>query len=129
VKGKLGFLSPEQVREQKPDARSDLFSLGIVIHQMLTGSELFMREREIQTVTAVLQWPGLDISSLPADTPEGLAHILEKMLRPNPQQRYQDYQELLADLKFGARGQSGYWHACTCVFPEGGFWFQHLGQS
>ena len=57
VKGKLAYLSPEQVRLEELDARSDVFALGIVLWEMLTGQRLFAAENEVLTMRGVLTHP------------------------------------------------------------------------
>ncbi len=98
VLGTTGYMSPEQVRGEPADARSDLFSLGAVLYEMLTGRRAFHRETPAETMTAVLrdEPPALSAAGIPAQ-PE-LERVLDHCLEKNPDQRFQSARDLIFDL-------------------------------
>jgi serine/threonine protein kinase len=98
ILGTPGYMSPEQARGQIADARSDLFSLGAVLHEMLTGKAPFKRATTIETLAALLEREAPPLSGLPG-VPAQIVPIAERLLNKNPAQRYQSATELLAALK------------------------------
>jgi serine/threonine-protein kinase len=103
IKGKLGYLSPEQVWGKPLDRRSDIFSLGVVAHQMIAGYGLFRRESEAGMIEAIQQWRGLGETDLPEGTPGQVRNILTRLLQPDRDNRYRDARELLSNLKGAMR--------------------------
>jgi eukaryotic-like serine/threonine-protein kinase len=99
VKGKWAYMSPEQIRGQAVDQRSDLFSLGIVLYEVITGWRLFRGDSVADTATrvvgAVVQSPRVVVP----DIDPGLEHIVMKLLERDPQARYQSASALSADLE------------------------------
>lgn len=98
VMGKFSYMSPEQGMAQKVDARSDLFSLGVVLHESLTGQRLFNAKSPVQTLTQVLEAKILPPSAIRADVPVQLDQICLKALRRDPAKRYQTAQQMVSDL-------------------------------
>ena len=80
VFGTIGYMSPEQLRGETADARSDIFSFGVVLHEMLTGRAPFARETAAETITAILieDAPRLETPPFPAVLASTLLHCLEK---------------------------------------------------
>ncbi len=97
VMGTLRYMSPEQARGLKLDARTDIFSLGVVLYELLTGESPFAGATTADVIAAVLDHEPPPLSSL--DAPPALAQIVSKALRKDREQRYQTSQELLSDLK------------------------------
>ena len=91
-------MSPEQARGQVADARSDLFSLGAVLHEMLTGAAPFTRATTIETLAALLERDPPSLSGAPGVPPE-IVPVAARLLVKNPAERYQTAAELLADLR------------------------------
>ena len=89
--GTVGYMSPEQVRGHVADARSDIFSLGCVVHEMLTGRRAFQRETAAETMTAILRE---DPGALPESCPPGLARVVERCLEKQPAERFQSARDL-----------------------------------
>ncbi len=96
VMGTPSYMSPEQARGQRVDARSDLFSFGVVLYEMLTGRQPFEGATPSDVIAAILR---AEPPPLGADVPSDFARILERLLRKDPAQRYQSSAEVLTDLK------------------------------
>lgn len=96
VMGTAAYMSPEQARGLDVDARTDIFSLGVVLHEMLAGSLPFAGETAGDQMAAILT---AEPAPLDADTPAELRRIVGKALRKNADERYQTAKDLLADLK------------------------------
>ena len=103
VLGTVAYMSPEQARGQRVDARSDLFSLGVVFYEMLTGSRPFNGETPSHTIVAILEKEPTPLSSsLSAgghSFPGGIELIVKQMLAKEVAQRYPDARVLLTDVK------------------------------
>jgi serine/threonine-protein kinase len=94
------YMSPEQARGQKVDGRSDIFSLGIVLYEMLTGCKPFDGETSADIVAAVLYQDPLPLASRTTELiPDELERILGRMLVKEREERYQNAQLLLSDLQ------------------------------
>lgn len=96
VVGTIGYMSPEQVDGQRLDARSDIFSFGIVLYELLTGRRPFQGSSAVAVMHAIASEPA---PSLPRDVPDGLRRIVEKTLEKDPGRRYQTMRDLAADLR------------------------------
>jgi TolB-like protein/Flp pilus assembly protein TadD len=99
VLGSVGYMSPEQVRGQPADHRSDIFSFGAVLYEVLSGTPAFRKETGAETMTAILreQPPELPTGG-PAPFP-GLERILGHCLEKRPEDRYQSARDLVFDLE------------------------------
>lgn len=95
VLGTMRYMSPEQARGQKIDARTDIFSLGVVLYEMLAGQSPFAGASSADVIAAILERAP---APLP-DVPPKLAQIVHKALRKDRAERYQTSQELAQDLK------------------------------
>jgi serine/threonine-protein kinase len=98
VMGKWRYMSPEQTRGDELDARSDLFSLGVVIHEMLTGKPLFAGTDVEEIVREIRFGATAPPSALRPGVPDGLDAIAARALARDPDERYQGADGLLADL-------------------------------
>jgi serine/threonine protein kinase/Tfp pilus assembly protein PilF len=99
VLGTAHYMSPEQARGQKVDARSDIWSLGVVLYEMVTGSPPFRGDTPSDCIAAILTAEPASISSISPDVPAKLESILQKALRKNTDERYQTTKEMLAELR------------------------------
>ena len=103
--GTLGYMSPEQLRGDGEDHRSDLFAFGVVLFEMLTGSPPFRRESPAQTMAAILHDdpPACAVPGRPI--PPGLERIVQHCLEKNPDDRFQSTR----DVAFAVEALSGAW--------------------
>jgi serine/threonine protein kinase len=100
IKGKLSYMSPEQCRGKDMDRRSDLFSLGIVMWEMLTGERLFkVTGTEYEQMQRIVRDPTPAPSSRRADVPPELDAVVAKLLEKDPDQRFQSADELLEAIE------------------------------
>jgi len=97
--GTLNYMSPEQLRGQPIDTRSDIFSFGVVLYEMVTGIHPFRRESANDTISAALNEDPAPLSRYLNDTPEALQHILRKMLAKDRRRRSQSMREVQNDLE------------------------------
>ena len=99
VMGTVGYMSPEQVRGQGADHRSDIFALGAILYEMLTGKRAFKRDSSVETMNAILKEepPELD-ATVPGLTP-GLDRVVRHCLEKNPVQRFQSASDIAFDLE------------------------------
>ena len=97
--GTPAYMSPEQIQGVAVDARTDIWSLGVVMFEMLTGDLPFRREKSAAVIHAVLHDPLPEISSLRQDVPAELQRIITKALAKDPAKRWQSAAELATELK------------------------------
>jgi eukaryotic-like serine/threonine-protein kinase len=105
VLGTAHYMSPEQTRGQKVDARSDIWSLGVVLYEMIGGIPPFRGETPSDCIASILRTEPPPLSDVLSDVPLKLESILQKALRKNRDQRYQTIKEMLADLR-NLKGES-----------------------
>lgn len=98
VMGTLEYMSPEQASGLEVDFRSDQFSFGLVLYEMLTGKPAFQRDSMAETMAAILRDQLEPISSLNPETPAPLCWVVERCLYKKPEQRYSSTRDLLRDL-------------------------------
>jgi eukaryotic-like serine/threonine-protein kinase len=99
VLGTAHYMSPEQARGQKVDARSDIWSLGVVLYEMVAGSPPFRGETPSDCIASILTTEPPPLSSVLQDVSLKLESILQKALRKNSDERYQTIKDMLADLR------------------------------
>src|SRR6202167_6294459 len=94
VMGTVGYMSPEQVRGEPIDPRSDIFSFGAVLYEMLTGKRAFKRETSAETMTAVLREEPPELNDTGWQGPLGLQRILTRCLEKGVERRFQSASDL-----------------------------------
>jgi len=94
VMGTVGYMPPEQIRGEKADARSDLFSLGCVLYEMIAGRNPFTRETSIQTLSAILESDPMPLTGSGKDVPFELQQVISRCLQKNPALRMQSARDL-----------------------------------
>lgn len=99
VKGKLGYMAPEQAKQEALDARADIFALGVCLHEMLTGKRLYRRENMRETMAALLHEPPPSVRKTVPSIPEQLDLIVQRALAKNPDERFASAGELQAALE------------------------------
>lgn len=99
IKGKFAYISPEGTKSPPNiTSKSDIFSLGIVLWELLAGKRLFQRESDLETFKAVQACVVPDLRKIRSDIPEGLMHIVNKALASNPADRYASAEQLFLDI-------------------------------
>src|SRR6266403_4242005 len=99
ARGTAGYTSPEQVRKEKLDARTDLFSFGLVLYEMATGRRAFTGETAAVVHEAILNQLPAAVHDLNSAVPRGLNAVIAKALQKDRSQRYQSAAEMHADLE------------------------------
>jgi Tol biopolymer transport system component len=101
VMGTVGYMSPEQVRAQAMDGRSDIFSLGVLLHELIRGERPFQGDSAAETMAAIMK---ADAPPLPESTPSGVTRVIDKCLAKQPEERWQSPRDLASQLRWLADG-------------------------
>ena len=110
VLGTVGYMSPEQVRGQGTDHRTDLFALGAILYELLTGKRAFHKPTSAETMTAILHEDPPSASQLAPGTPPALQKVVQRCLEKTPEQRFHSASDLafaLEALSDSGSAQSG----------------------
>jgi serine/threonine protein kinase/Tol biopolymer transport system component len=99
VMGTVKYMSPEQARGQKVDYRTDIFSLGVVLYEAITGSAPFDGETASHTIVAILEQEPPPISDYVPNAPAELQRVIDNALRKHREDRYQTVSQMLDDLR------------------------------
>jgi serine/threonine-protein kinase len=101
IKGTFAYLSPEQVDQRKVDRRSDVWSLGVILWELLAKTRLFRSASEGETIQSVLQKDVPSLAAMRDDLPDGLAEAIEKALERDVEQRWataKDFENALREV-------------------------------
>ena len=98
--GTLSYMSPEQAQGLAVDARTDIFSLGVMLYEMLAGRKPFEAESGVEVLVAILTKEPPPLAGVAPAAPRELQHIINKALRKEREERYQTIHDLLLDLKY-----------------------------
>ncbi|HEV8117451.1 MAG TPA: protein kinase, partial [Thermoanaerobaculia bacterium] len=99
VLGTLGYMSPEQVRGRPADARSDIFSFGAILYEMLSGNRAFRGDSAADTMSAILKEDPPELSLTNQNVSPGLERVIRHCLEKNPEQRFHSAHDLAFDLE------------------------------
>ena len=102
--GSPAYMCPEQIKEEKITEKSDLFSLGSVLYELLTGRKAFDGENEYAIMYKIINEEPAAISDLRSDLPKIVGQVLDKALAKDPAQRYQSAMEFAYDLRLALHG-------------------------
>jgi Tol biopolymer transport system component len=113
--GTVGYMSPEQVKQEPVDHRSDIFSFGSVLYEMLSGRRPFARETAAETMHAILKEDPSELSGTNATIPPGLERVVRRCIEKRPEERFQSARDIgfaleavsgasSVDIAAGARG-------------------------
>jgi serine/threonine protein kinase len=98
VMGTAGYMAPEQVRGQQVDGRADLFALGVVLYEMVTGHRAFARESAVESLNAILKDDPPELTTTRPDLPPALDRIVRHCLEKNPAERFQSARDVIFAL-------------------------------
>jgi Tol biopolymer transport system component len=98
VMGTVGYMSPEQVRGRPVDHRSDIFSLGAILYEMLSGRRAFRGDSAADTMAAILNQDPPDLSTPPHSVSPALERVVQHCLEKNPEERFQSARDLAFHL-------------------------------
>jgi eukaryotic-like serine/threonine-protein kinase len=104
VMGTVGYMSPEQVRGQKVDARSDIFSFGSILFEMLSGRSAFKADSAAETMAAIVQKDPPELSGADQPLSPALDRIVRHCLEKSPEERFQSARDLAFDLQSAGTG-------------------------
>ncbi|MGD8538062.1 MAG: serine/threonine-protein kinase [Candidatus Aminicenantes bacterium] len=99
IVGTPSYMAPEQIQGTRVDARADIFSLGVIIYEMLTGKRPFEGDHITTIVYKIMNEEPTNIMEMKRDLPEGFEKVIKRALAKDPNKRYQSCKELAADLK------------------------------
>ena len=116
VLGTVGYMAPEQVRGLPVDQRADLFALGAILYELLSGRRAFSRDTAPETMTAILNEDPPDLSAAAAAVPPDLARIVNRCLEKRPSDRFQTASDLAFALQ-GLSNASGVSNAASASRP------------
>lgn len=98
IRGTIAYMSPEQLRGDETDERSDLWALGVMLYEMLAGTRPFNAAQGQAVIESILRDPPQPLTNRNPDVPEELRRIIDRLLQKNPDNRYPRASDVLADL-------------------------------
>jgi serine/threonine protein kinase/tetratricopeptide (TPR) repeat protein len=101
--GTLQYMSPEQAEGEKTDSRSDIFSFGVILYEMITGRLPFQGDNEAAVINSILNDTPEPLARYKAGLPDGLQRIVERALTKDPRERYQHADDMVAELRYEKR--------------------------
>ncbi len=116
IVGTIQYMSPEQIEGKDVDGRSDIFSLGAVLYEMLTGQKAFQGKSQLSVASAILEKEPGPISNIKPMTPPTLDHAIRRCLAKDPEDRWQAARDLALELNW--IGESGSQAGAPALAPE-----------
>ncbi len=98
IVGTIQYMSPEQIEGKEADARSDIFALGALLYEMVTGKRAFEGKSQLTVASAILEKDPEPIAAVQANAPPALAHVIETCLAKDPEQRWQSAADIAREL-------------------------------
>jgi eukaryotic-like serine/threonine-protein kinase len=114
VMGTVGYMSPEQLTGERSDARSDIFALGCILYEMVTGRRAFRGTTPSENIVAILRDQPADLANSGEGLPAALAPVVRRCLEKDPEQRFQSARDLAFALRAILGGSSG----VVAISPE-----------
>jgi serine/threonine protein kinase len=102
IVGTCQYMAPEQVQGREADARADLFALGAVLYEMMTGQRAFAGKSQISVMSAILEKEPEPVSSVQPMASPALDHVIQRALAKDPNDRWQTARDLIQELKWSA---------------------------
>ena len=99
IVGTIGYMSPEQVRGDSADVRSDIFSFGVILYEMLSGRRAFTGNTTVAVMHAILSGEPPALAQADCDVPPSLARIVQQCLEKRPEERFQSAPDLASQLR------------------------------
>src|SRR5262245_50331444 len=115
VVGTLPYMSPEQLEGRRVDARSDIFSFGVVLYEMVTGRRPFGGDSRVSLMAAIVGSEPQTASAIQPLVPAGLDRLIARCLAKDPDDRWQDARDLAAELRWLAMPESGATRAAPTI--------------
>ena len=100
IVGTLQYMAPEQIQAQPVDARTDIFSLGAVLYEMVTGRKAFEAQSQASLIAKILETDPPTVSSLAPASPPALEHVVRRCLAKAPEDRWQTARDVVLELKW-----------------------------
>src|SRR5207249_734497 len=105
ILGTVPYMSPEQLRGASVDVRSDIFSFGVVLYEMLSGRQAFARDSDAETIGAILHQQPPELSSIDSGIPKVLQDVVNKCLTKDAEHRYQTMEQVTRELNPARDGE------------------------
>jgi eukaryotic-like serine/threonine-protein kinase len=118
IVGTFQYMAPEQVQGHDADARSDLFALGAVLYEMMTGKRAFAGKSQISVMSAILEKEPEPVSSAQPLAPRALDHVIQRALAKDPNDRWQTARDLIQELKWSAESTEFASGSVTTAAPK-----------
>ncbi len=115
ILGTIGYMAPEQARGKPADARTDLFSMGAILYELLSGQRAFKGDSPADTISAILNQDPPELSTRNRELPPALERIVRHCLEKNPEERFQSARDVAFDLE--SLSATTY-TAAPCVEPK-----------
>lgn len=117
--GTLGYMSPEQIQGEEVDHRSDIFSFGVLLFDMLTGKMPFRGDHEAAMLYSIVNEAPQDITSIKPDLSPLIVNLINRCLEKDPEDRYQTMQDAVSELRRSLKKTSRFLKSSQTAGPQG----------